>query len=396
LENLDQLESLAGMSLEERVRLGQESQFRFRQAHEDFKRNFPAARPEVFFFSPSPPLRTGGQVYNAQMVGELQNHQVTVHCIDLCEVRKLVGADSVVGSVPFSVAMIALLSWRPALLVLDQVYAHILAPALALRSVLRRGKTVVLVHHLDGFDSARSGWLSRWRHRAQLLPADLVITVSRYCKREIMALGVPESKVRIISGSARNSRAGARNGRVGQPVRLLFVGACIERKGLNALIQALARPGSETFRLHLVGDNENGYYRHELSPLIEELHLGSRVVAEGRVTAERLEECFREADAFVFPSFQEGYGLAMLEAMLAGLPVLCSRTSALPELVEEGRSGYLFEPGNPEDIARALQLVLDDPEALGRMGQAARARALEEPSWEESRARFYGAIEPLL
>lgn len=395
---LASLKALASAPLADRARQGRDNQLRFQHDHERFQKCFPVGRPEVFFFTAALPTRTGGHVYNREMVQELSQHQVAVHCVDLDNVRTLVGANSRAAATPFTLALTLFLSWQRQLLVLDQVYAHLLAPALALRAFFGIGKSIVVVHHLEDFDRARTGWSSRWYYRFQLLTADLVVTVSQHCRADLLELGVPEAKIRVISGGAsREGGAGVTRAAPGQgPVRLLFVGQCIARKGLAALLQAMARHQPQAFRLHLVGNHETGHFRDELAPLIEELQLGDQVVVEGRVDARRLLECYREADAFVFPSFQEGYGLAVLEAMLAGLPVLCSRTTALPELVEEGRHGYLFQPGNPEEIARALQRVLDEPEALVRLGQAARARALEEPTWQESRQRFFRALEPLL
>lgn len=395
---LESVRALARLPLAERARFGWRSQSRYRKSHQAFLKRFPGPQPEVFFFTSPPPARTGGQLYNREMVRELGAQRIAVHCCDLLNLRQLSGTGSTAGAAPFSLALLALLSWRRQLLVVDQVYAHSLAPALALRALLGSGKTVVVVHHLERYDSARPGALSRWRHRAQLGPADLVITVSQYCRREILSLGVPDEKIRVISGGTRPARLPdePRRDLPGRPIRLLFVGHCVARKGLPALLRALARLDGQAFQLRLVGDHETRHFRNEIAPLIRESGLGDQVLVEGRVSAERLAECLREADAFVFPSYQEGYGLAVLEAMISGLPVLCSRTSALPELVEDGHSGYLFEPGNPEAIARTLQRVLDDPQALIRMGRAARLRGLQEPTWKESRARFYRALEPLL
>ncbi len=391
VDSVESVRALAELPLAERARLGRRSQARYRRSHRAFLQRFPGPQPEVFFFTSSPPARTGGQVYNHEMIRELRAQRIRVHCCDLLNLRELSGTGSTAGAAPFSLALLALLSWRRPLLVVDQVYAHTLAPALALRALLRSGKSVVVVHHLERYDSARPGALSRWRHRAQLLPADLVVTVSQYCRREIASLGVPDERIRVISGGARPLPAPQRQEDPGRPIRLLFVGHCVARKGLPALLQALARLDPQAFRLHLVGDNQTRHFRNEIAPL-----LSDQVLVEGRVSAARLAECYREADAFVFPSFQEGYGLAVLEAMISGLPVLCSRTSALPELVEDGHNGYLFEPGDPDDIARVLQRVSDDSSALIRMGHAARVRGLEEPTWKESRARFYRALEPLL
>ncbi|MBI3925344.1 MAG: glycosyltransferase family 4 protein [Armatimonadetes bacterium] len=385
---------------EERARLGLENQDRFHQAHQSFRNHFPMGRPEVFFFTGGVPPRTGGQLYDHQMIKELRRRRIGVDLFDLLNFRHLTGAMSAgwFKDVPYAFLLALFLSTRYQLFIVNQAYAHWLAVALSLRALLRRGKSIVIVHHLEHYDSARSGRRIRWLHRAQLGAADLVITVSEYCKRELLSLGIPESRIRVVSGGVHPERLPEAIDRPvpAGPIRLLFVGQCVPRKGLPALIEALARVERRAFHLHLVGNNETDHCRHELVPLIQELGLAEEVTVEGHVGQARLRELYATCDAFVFPSIQEGYGLALLEAMYSGLPVLCSRATALPELVEEERSGYLFEPGDPADIARVLRRALAEPEALPRMGRAAHQKALSQSTWQESRARFFEAVAPLL
>jgi starch synthase len=81
------------------------------------------------------------------------------------------------------------------------------------------------------------------------------------------------------------------------------------------------------------------------------------------------------ADVFVFPSLYEAVGIALLEAMACGRPIVASRTGGIPEVVEDGVSGQLVTPGDAADLARALVLLAGDPERRRRLGNAARARA---------------------
>jgi glycosyltransferase involved in cell wall biosynthesis len=83
----------------------------------------------------------------------------------------------------------------------------------------------------------------------------------------------------------------------------------------------------------------------------------------------------RRADALVHPARWEGFGLAVLEAMLAGLPVVASDVSSLPELVIDGETGLLVPPDDPPTLARALARALEERD---RLGAAGRERALRE------------------
>ena len=87
-------------------------------------------------------------------------------------------------------------------------------------------------------------------------------------------------------------------------------------------------------------------------------------------------EILAASDIFVLPSRWEGLPLTIIEAMMAGLPVVASQVGGVPELVEEGKSGFLVEPRNPHRLAEALSPLLDDPELRFRLGQAGRQRAL--------------------
>ena len=89
-------------------------------------------------------------------------------------------------------------------------------------------------------------------------------------------------------------------------------------------------------------------------------------------------------------------GLSTLEAMASGTPVVASRLGGLPEVVAHGETGYLVEPGDVADLRARLALVLGDPAAAGRLGQAARARAVERFTWDACARRCLAVYEALI
>src|SRR5437763_1359877 len=102
---------------------------------------------------------------------------------------------------------------------------------------------------------------------------------------------------------------------------------------------------------------------------------------------------FRTADVLVFPTIaQEALGRTAVEAMAAGLPVVASRIGGLPFTVAEGATGLLCEPGEPDDLARKLEILLDDPELRWRLGQAGRRRFEEHYAWPVIIDRHYRPI----
>ena len=157
---------------------------------------------------------------------------------------------------------------------------------------------------------------------------------------------------------------------------ILSVGVIQTRKNtLNALRALEALP--EPYRLILAGGNGHGseivhdYIRHE--------GLGSRVQVRGYVTAEDLRILYQAASVMLFPSFEEGFGLPVLEAMANGLPVVASETSSLPEV--GGEAALYVDPHDTRDIADNVRRAVEDSELRERMIQQGLARA-REFSWQ--------------
>ena len=124
-------------------------------------------------------------------------------------------------------------------------------------------------------------------------------------------------------------------------------------KGTEYLIGAFARL-SLLGRLSLViiGD---GSERKNLENLVKKLNLEERVEFLGEIPNERIPEYLAGADCFVLPSLKEGFGIVVLEAMAAGVPVVASKVGGIMDIIEDGKTGLLVEPGNSEDIAKAIR-----------------------------------------
>ena len=138
---------------------------------------------------------------------------------------------------------------------------------------------------------------------------------------------------------------------------LLSVAQKREHKNLAGLIRALALLGDRDVVLVLPGSATP--HEAELRTLAAQLGVADRVRFPAWLPAADLEGLYRLATAFVLPSFEEGFGLPILEAMGRGVPVACSNTSSLPEVA--GDAAETFDPRSPEDIARAIERVLTDP-----------------------------------
>jgi glycosyltransferase involved in cell wall biosynthesis len=142
--------------------------------------------------------------------------------------------------------------------------------------------------------------------------------------------------------------------------------------------------------LLIVGD---GPLRADLELFAKSLNLNGHAIFLGfRTDVWRL---LQASDLFVLPTLGEGFGLAVLEAMAAGKPVIASAVTSIPEIVVDGLTGILVPPKDIQALVEALCLLVDEPEKVARMGQAGRRVAVEEFSPIEMVQATQGVYEDL-
>lgn len=151
--------------------------------------------------------------------------------------------------------------------------------------------------------------------------------------------------------------------------RVLFVGRLTTEKHVEVTLQAIAKLVPE---LDIVFDIVGGGdQRRNLEQAAHRLGLDDRVVFHGRTSEADLRAAYTRADVFAIASIAELQSIATMEAMASGLPIVAADAVALPHLVTDGENGYLFEPGNVDDLADKLRRVLTaSPEEYLRMQQA--------------------------
>jgi glycosyltransferase involved in cell wall biosynthesis len=240
------------------------------------------------------------------------------------------------------------------------------------------GVPVVSTKHND--DPFRRG---PFRHAERLLTrrAARVIAITdalrRFCVDDV---GLPAAKVEVVHyGLDRLPAAWGDSPMVELPEDarvLLCVARLVPQKGVDVVVRALARVRTVEPRAVLVvlGD---GPERPRLAG--DGVHLPGRV---GDVAS-----WYRRAELLVHPARWEGFGLALLEAMLAAKPVVATQVSSAPEIVADGETGLLVPPDDPEALAGAVLALLGDPTRARDMGEAGLARAKSEFSVEKMAAR---------
>jgi glycosyltransferase involved in cell wall biosynthesis len=170
------------------------------------------------------------------------------------------------------------------------------------------------------------------------------------------------------------------------------VGRLIAQKDHATLLRAFARVHAELpdARLAILG---SGPLEGETRALVRELALDGAVSLPGRTN---IRDWLERAEVFVHTSRWEGFGIVLLEAMLAGLPVVATRVSAVPEVVADGKTGVLVDAGDVAGLAGGLQALLTDRERAQALGEAGRARAREEFSVDRMAAATHAVYEDAL
>ena len=243
-----------------------------------------------------------------------------------------------------------------------------------------------LLKHKDKHPRERV-WFSDIFFKRRLPRAAHIITVSHFVKEEVIdELGVPPEKVTAIHlshGAVHHPRTRGDVDdmleRHGWPKEyVLFVGTLEPRKNLSLLIKALSMMKRD---IPLLLTGWSGWGDKSWREEIQRLGLQNRVVLTGYTDDETLARLYAGAAAFVYPSFYEGFGLPILEAMACGCPVICSNCSSLPEVA--GEAAMLIDPQDPETLANSLDRVLHDSSLRERLicSGLQRARAF---SWNKT------------
>ncbi len=172
------------------------------------------------------------------------------------------------------------------------------------------------------------------------------------------------------------------------PLRVLFLGNVIERKGLLTLLEAISHQPS-AISLDVVGSMDSEpKYANEMREFVATKNLSSFVFLHGLLDKDPLIEKLKQAHVLAVPSSYEGYGIAYLEGMCFGLPALGTTAGAASEIISDGINGFLIEPGNADLLANRLKLLNEKREVLIRLSLAARERYMSQPKWEQTASQI--------
>ena len=248
---------------------------------------------------------------------------------------------------------------------------HLLRPSERRASLLRCAYAVVERRYLETIDAAVFNCHTT-REAAEGLLGCALPGVVAYPGCDHMGMQLSEAEV-----VARVRAAG--------PVRILTVANVVPGKGLHVLVTALARLPAQSWRLTVAGSlTTDRIYVGRLRYLIRRLGLDANVDLLGTVPNQRIAEHLGRSHLLALPSSYEALGIAYLEAMWFGLPVIATSAGGAHEVIDDGREGFFVAPGDVEALSQHLRLLVTDRELLLRMGLAARRRAARHPTWDQS------------
>jgi len=232
------------------------------------------------------------------------------------------------------------------------------------------------------------GFPAWYRRRLEAEPhrADVCVVASSFSRATLEEAGVPAERIRLLPLGADLRRIEFAPRPARGPFRVLFVGSVGQRKGIKYLLDAYERVRSANTRLVVAGPMVgSGRAFEAYRPHVEYL---------GRVDQARVFAEMARSHVLVLPSLFEGFGLVMVEAMAAGLPVIGSTHSAAPDIIEDGASGYVLKPDDVEGLCDRLTALASDRQRVCEMGRRAAERA-REFGWDRHEGRLAELCEEL-
>ena len=267
-----------------------------------------------------------------------------------------------------------------------------------------KGKKITFIHDLTPIKSNPSRLKNKMymdRYKYSIKHSDLIITVSNYSKEDIIkTFPQANGKVKVVYNGVNTTKFSeeiesekqekVQNKYNLPPKYILFVGQARENKNLKRLLKAYSLLSDEIKNKYgLVFANTN----QELVELSKELKIDKNVRLLNGIANEDLVAVYKMSSVFALVSLNEGFGIPLIEAMGAGIPVICSNISCLPEVV--GEAAVLVDPYSEEDISNGLERILNDNELRQDLIKKGYER-IKLFTWENSVQKFKEYLSDLI
>lgn len=342
-----------------------------------------------FLVAGDPDQLTGGYIYDARIAAALRRAGLAVDVIGLAGVFP--DADRVAAAALDT----ALSEYRDnaALVIIDGLVFGALPDVVAAHAL--RLRLVALVHHPladeAGLDDRTARRLFDNEKQALGHARHVIVTSAFTARRLTTAYDVSSARVDIVEPGLEHAAPVPRA--LPAVPQLLCVASLIPRKGHAILVDALSTLTDLAWDCLCIGDTERDPgCSAAVRDAIDRRGLASRVHLVGGRPPAALADAYAGADLFVLPSFYEGYGMVVTEALAHGLPVITTTGGALPDTLPAG-AGLAVPPGDTKALADALRDVLGHPDTHRSLAAGARRAAGAIPDWDTAGARFAAVLD---
>ena len=331
---------------------------------------------------------TGGYHFNFKMVDALRNAGHDIDIVHFTTIPQRIRGSRAGGS--FYILR-RVLKYKPDLIVISKSYVFMIPLRLLLSF---RKYPVLYLDHLEWHGS--TGLIHRIRRLFVywfLSSGKRVWVNSRSTATDVVSLGIPEEKICIIPPGFHKFDLNPANRR-SKPVKILSVGTICPRKDQLTLVKACGMLGNREFQLLIPGDETT--HRDYVEAVRREAdsdQLRGKVSFPGHISQDDLRDMYDQSHILANLSHWEGYGIAVAEALWAGLPVLAADAGSVPELVTHGENGFLIPPGDVEGCADHLKKLIDDDTLRDRMSETAHKRAEKYFTWYDTGREFVKLAE---
>ncbi|MFO7910079.1 MAG: glycosyltransferase [Halomonas sp.] len=342
----------------------------------------------------SPDQRTGGYLYDARIVAELRQQGWDIEVVGL--EGRFPDADDT-----------AQLALETALAQLPEGHSVVI-DGLAMGSlpeVIKRHQPrlaiTALVHHPLGDEQGMSSDEQARLHRLELnglASVRQVIVTSAFTQRRLEALAahyqlaLPGISVVEPGVTPVAEPQHARHAKASTPMTLLCVATLTPRKGQDLLVKALSRLSHLEWQCICQGSlSREPAFADKVAALVEHHSLGERFLLPGECDQAELEAAYQNADALVLPSWYEGYGMVVSEALAHGLPVITTTGGALADTLPDG-AGIAVPPGDVDALSAAIERFLEEPALRESLTQGAAAARQQLASWQDAARAFAATL----
>lgn len=337
------------------------------------------SRPIVWLQPGPPDTRTGGFIYNRRIMSAMDG------AVTLVTLGTGFPNPSTTERQDAAKQLAAIAD--DTTIVIDGLALGVLADEAAQQA--NRLRLVGLVHHPLALETGLSDQQRRSfadSERRALSHVRLVIVTSRSTAANLADYDVPDDRIDSVEPGTDPAPLAARSGV--PPIRLLAIATVTPRKGYAVLVAALARLTDLDWVLDCYGSlDRDPECASTVRQEIDRLGLSDRITLHGERDPDELVDAYSDADVLVQPSFHEGYGMALAEALARGLPIVSTTAGAIPDTVPSD-AGLLVPPGDSEALAAALRSVITDPVTRSELAAGAEKARATLPTWQGQASRF--------